>query len=273
MDVYSWPLMRGTLHFQTKEECAGWVCFLSPRWSHWVAKANGCCHISHWRHFHFPGFWKRQIHLSMRKILSYFSEAVSLMLESCQDVWEVQFWSCFILALAHSISKTRVLISEDEFWSSWSYTRGTWKDQEGTWISREDKQRFHDDGLEWIRFRLDLRQFVAQIRGEQYVAMKRAHGEDFLFVLCCQASDLWRHKIVNIFEQRNSTPMFCIGSLSPYVGLITCLRFKVVNLFASSTLFWMCCSSPLPRVLGMISFKMKGSCAESLLCISPVWCH
>ena len=52
-----------------------------------------------------------------------------------------------------------------------------------------------------MRLKLDLKQLVAVIRGDQYTRMMSAKGEDFIYVICHQSIQLWRYQLIHVFEK------------------------------------------------------------------------
>ena len=87
---------------------------------------------------------------------------------------------------ASSISIARLMesqgLSEDELFAPRPEEIPRIRNGNVTLLPVEDKQRVLDLSQEVLRFRIDVGHIVSCIRGDSFVRMKRALGEDFIYV-------------------------------------------------------------------------------------------
>ena len=67
-------------------------------------------------------------------------------------------------------------------------------------IHREVKQRFFLQIPEVLRIRVNVRDLVGLIRGEQYVRLQTMRGEDFAFVIVRTCLSLYSIRVLNVFD-------------------------------------------------------------------------
>ena len=67
-------------------------------------------------------------------------------------------------------------------------------------IHRDVKQRFFLQIPEVLRIRVNVRDLVGMIRGEQYVRLQTMRGEDFAFVIVRTCLGLYSIRVMNVFD-------------------------------------------------------------------------
>ena len=68
-------------------------------------------------------------------------------------------------------------------------------------LSRSDKERVLFDVPEVLRFRIDLHQCLALLKGDHYTKLRQLQGDDMLFTVVCSGKMLWKYQVSNILGQ------------------------------------------------------------------------
>ena len=104
-------------------------------------------------------------------------------------------------------------------------------------LSRSDKQRILFDIPEALRFRIDLRQCLALLKGDLYTRQRQSQGDDMLFTLVFPGKQLWKYPVSNILGLLSD---FLVQSTHVTFTFMTCVwRLLQEKVSCCSTHFWM----------------------------------
>ena len=125
-------------------------------------------------------------------------------------------------------------------------------------LSRSDKQRILFDIPEALRFRIDLRQCLALLKGDLYTRQRQSQGDDMLFTLVFPGKQLWKYQVSNILGLLSD---FLVQKHSLYVHFHDlCLEVasgeSILLQYSFLDVAFVCCCSQMKRDIFTSSYRV-----------------